>query len=131
VSASDWERILREGFDAFNEGDWEAVLEHASEDVEVRRIETSPDSMDVVRGREQVRAFLRPDAFADQHIEVLAMEHGADAVYVRMRFTARGAGSGLPVDIDAHNVYRFAGDRLTSIELYGDQAQARAAAGLG
>jgi ketosteroid isomerase-like protein len=130
MAGIDWERRLRDGFEAYNRGDWEAVLTYASDDVELQRAHTSPDSREVLRGREQVLAFFRPDVFEDQRIDVLDLEVAPDAAYVRMRFTARGAGSGLPAEIESYNVYRIANGLLTRVEIYADEQEARAAAGL-
>ena len=125
-----WEQRIREGIEAYNRGDWDAVLIDASDDVELKRADISPDARDVVRGRERVLEYFRPDVFTDQHIDPLQIVVGDDAVYVRMRFSARGAGSGIPVEIESHAVYRIADDRLIRLEIYGEEPEARAAAGL-
>jgi ketosteroid isomerase-like protein len=128
--AVDWERTLRDGIAAYNRGEYEQVLANASEDVELRRADNSPDSREVLRGREQVLAWFHPDVFEDQRIELLEFELGDDALFTRVRFTARGSGSGLPVEIESYTVYRISGDQFTRLEIYVDADEARAAAGL-
>jgi ketosteroid isomerase-like protein len=126
----DWERRLRDAIAAFNRGEYDAVLGLASDDIELQRASASPDSREVVRGREQVVEYLRPNIFSDQRIEILNLEIGDDTALVRTRFSARGSGSGIPVDVESWTVYRVEGEALTRIEIYNDEAEARAAAGL-
>ncbi|MGH2952519.1 MAG: nuclear transport factor 2 family protein [Solirubrobacterales bacterium] len=126
----DWERRLREGIEAYNRGDWEAVLTDASDDIELQRADISPEARDIVRGRERVLEYFRPEVFEDQRIDLREIEIGDGAVYMSMRFSARGAGSGIPVEIDSYAVYRIADDLLTRLEIYADEPEARAAAGL-
>jgi ketosteroid isomerase-like protein len=131
MSEIDWEQRIREGIEAYNRGDWEAVLADASEDIELKRADISPEARDVVRGRERVLDYFRPDVFQDQRIEIREIEIGEDAVYVRMNFSARGAGSGIPMELESHTVYRIVDDLLVRLEIYADAPDARAAAGLG
>jgi ketosteroid isomerase-like protein len=126
----DWETRLRAAIDAYNRGDYEAVMDLASEDIELQRAGNAPESREVVRGREAVLEFFRPEVFEDQRIELGELEVGSDAIVAAQSFTARGRGSGLPIDIDSWVVYRIGGDVLTRIEVYNDEAEARAAARL-
>ena len=50
------------------------------------------------------------------------------ALIGHMRFTARGAGSGLPAEIESWSVYRIAGRRFNRLEIYATEEDARRAA---
>ena len=63
---TDQPRPDREGIEAFNRGDWEAIVGALTEDVEWKRVEGLPDGGGVLRGRDAVRRFLEPDVFAAQ-----------------------------------------------------------------
>ena len=128
--AGDWEARLRKAIEAYNRGDYEAVVDLGSDDVELQRASRAPESREVVRGREQVLEFFRPQVFDDQRLELGEVEVGPDAILAQTTFTARGRGSGIPVEIESWNVYRVRGDALSRIEIYNDAVEARAAAGL-
>jgi ketosteroid isomerase-like protein len=53
---------LRQGYDAFNRGDYEAATEWVHPDV----VYVSPGSISEVRGAEALRAWMEPDAFEGQ-----------------------------------------------------------------
>ena len=112
--------------DAYNRGDFEGALAYASERVELKRIETSPDGRDVVRGRDAVIEFFRPDVFVDQRSELVELiRAGEDAIVTQIRFTARGSGSGVQVPaLDSFIVWRIEGDEITRIEFYNESEAA-------
>jgi ketosteroid isomerase-like protein len=126
----DWEERLRDGLAAYNRGDYEQVLAYASDDVELKRTDDSPDSMEILHGRAAVLGWFQPDAFTDQHLELLKLDTGVDSVVGHLRFTARGAGSGMPVEIESFVVYRLDGGLVRRLEVYNEEPAARAAAGL-
>jgi ketosteroid isomerase-like protein len=130
MPAIDWEARIREAMEAYNRGDYEAALTHASDDVELRRIEISPDSRDPIRGREQVLKFFRPDLFVDQRSELIELiEAGENAIVTRIRFSARGAGSGLEVPpLESFILWRIEGGVITRIEFHTVLADALRAA---
>jgi ketosteroid isomerase-like protein len=132
MAGIDWEARISEAIDAFNRGDYETALTHASDDVELRRIDTSPDSRDIVRGRERVVEFFRPDVFVDQRGELVEfVPAGEGTTITRIRFSARGAGSGLELPpLDSFVVWRIDGDAIARIEFYTELEAARRAAGL-
>lgn len=130
MSELDWEQLLRDGLDAYNRGEWDAVLPYAALDIELQRAPTSPEAGTLVRGREQVVEFFRPDALSEQQLDMLEFHEGAGAFLAKMRFSAKGAGSGLPVELIAFIVYRVEGERVTRIEIYNEEADGRRAAGV-
>ena len=123
-----WEQRFRDGVEAFNRGDYEGLLDLATHDAELQRAPDSPNSREVIRGREALVEFFRPDAFEDQRSELVELEFGNEAVLARILFRARGAGSGIPVEIESFVVFRIAGDRFTRMEIYPEHDEARAAA---
>jgi ketosteroid isomerase-like protein len=130
VAEIDWKRELQEGAEAYNRGDWEGVLTRAAEDIVLQRAPSAPEGRALVEGREAVLEFFRPNVLNEQRLELLEFTQGDDVFLARMKFSARGAGSDLPVALNAFLVYRIEGDLLTRIEIHNDEAPARAAAGL-
>ena len=120
---------LRRIYDAFNRGDFEAVVQMVHPDAElVRGGGQSP-----VRGVAALRAWMEPDAFEEQRIEPLDFTVNGDKVFVRQRTTARGAGSGIELDVNTYAVWTLDGDDLvTRVEGYlaHEEAGALEAAGL-
>jgi ketosteroid isomerase-like protein len=131
MAATDWEQRLRDAIAAFNAGDFEAVLDAAADDVEYQRGARAPDAREIIRGKETLTEFFRPDVLEDQRFEILDLEVGSDSAIARMIFSARGAASGLEVDNESWVVYRMADDLVSRIEVYETEDEAREAAGLG
>ena len=121
---------IRRGIDAFNAGDHEALLALLSEDVEWKRVDGLPDAEGWIHGREAVREFLRPDVFAAGRIEVLEMVEADDVVLVHGRFHARGAASGIELDVENYAVYRVEGEVAVRIENWRHREDAERSSGL-
>jgi ketosteroid isomerase-like protein len=126
----DWEQRLRKAIAEFNAGNFEAVLEAATEDIEYQRGANAPDAHEVIRGKETLTEFFRPDVLEDQRFEILDLEVGADSAVARMVFSARGAASGLAMDTESWVVYRIADGLVNRIEVYETSDEAYASAGL-
>jgi hypothetical protein len=125
VSARDEEIIarLRGAHEAFNRGDFEAATEIAHPEIEVVRLAGQP----VLRGVDALRAWMQPDAFEDQQMEASEFTVMGNKVLVRQRSTARGAGSGIEVDVDFWTVWTMNDDGLvTRLALYLDEEKADA-----
>jgi ketosteroid isomerase-like protein len=121
---------VRAGVDAFNRGDVEAMVSMCTADVEIKRIDGSPDAGHAVRGREATAEWLKPVVFADQHLEVLEIVEGVDVAAARAIFTATGRGSGVEINLEAYIVYRMDGDLVRRIENWRRREDAERAAGL-
>jgi ketosteroid isomerase-like protein len=87
--------VLRRLHDACNRGDFEAALQLAHPDVELVRA----GGQSSVKGVAALREWLVPDAFEEQRLEPLDFRVNGDKVLVREHATARGAGSGIEVDV--------------------------------
>ena len=120
---------LRRAYEAFNRGDFDAAIEIAHPDVEF----FLPGGQSPLRGADALRAWMEPDAMLDQRIEPLEFRINGNRVLVRQHTTARGAGSGIELDLDNWAVWTMSGDglarRLQSF-LAHEEAEALEAAGL-
>ena len=130
MSEIDWEQLLRDGAEAYNAGNWEGVLTQAAEDIVLQRAATSPEGRALVEGKDAVLDFFRPNALHEQQLQLLEFRPGDEVFMAKMKFSARGAGSDLPVSLIAFLVYFVKDDLLTRIEIHNDEAPAIAAAGL-
>jgi ketosteroid isomerase-like protein len=93
-------RRVRAGHAAFNRGDFDGAIEFTHPDVEYIPAAGQPP----IRGRDQLRAWMEPSAFDRQVIEPLEITVVGNKVLVRVHTEARGAGSGIEVEIDSWTV---------------------------
>ena len=117
MAISDEQRIERVNqlFARLNAGDYDAAVELASPEVVLRRAGGAGE----VRGIEALREWMEPDAFESQVSEALGVETHGERVLARVRSRARGAGSGIEIDIAAWIVYAFDDQGLfTRVEIY-------------
>jgi hypothetical protein len=75
---------------------------------------------------------MEPDAFEEQRVEPLAFEVSGNRVLIHQRTTARGAGSGIELDIETWAVFTFDDGLIVRGEYFAldQEAEARQAAGL-
>jgi ketosteroid isomerase-like protein len=122
---------IRKGIEAFNRGDWEAIVGALTEDVEWKRVDGLPDGGGVLHGREAVRQFLQPEVFAAVEFEVLEVVEGDDVIMVHGVFRATGAASGIVLDIEAYTVYKLTDEGLAwRVENWNEADKAERSAGL-
>src|SRR6188508_3467202 len=120
---------LRRSHEAFNRDDFDAAVESAHPEIEF----FPPGGQASLRGAEALRAWMEPDAFEEQRIEPLDFRVEGNKVLVRQRIQARGAGSGINLDLENWTVWTFDGDLLvTRAETYlpHEESEALEAAGL-
>jgi hypothetical protein len=123
------EARLRAGYDAYNRADYDEAITFYQPDVELHR----PGAMTPIVGRDALRAWMEPDAFAEQTIEPLAIEGAGRRRLVRQRTWGRAAGSGIEIDNETWAVVTFGEDDLVArVEIFQlhEEEAARAAAGL-
>jgi ketosteroid isomerase-like protein len=121
--------LLRSVYEAFNRGDFEAVVQAVHPDIEFIRVGGLPP----VRGAAAAREWMEPDALEDQRFEPLDFTVNGNKVLVHQRVTGRGAGSGIEMDFTTFAVFTLDDDGLvTRVEgfLPHQQAEALEAAGL-
>jgi ketosteroid isomerase-like protein len=106
---------LRQGYDAFNRGDYEAATEWVHPDV----VFISPTGLTELRGAEAFRAFMEPDAFESQVSEPGDVEIVGNKALIHQYTRARGAGSGIEMEVETWAVWSFDEDgRVTRMETY-------------
>ena len=102
-------------FARMNAEDYDAAIELAHPDVVLIRAGGAGE----VRGIEALREWMEPDAFESQVTEHLGFEVHGERVLSRVRSQARGAGSGIEIDIDAWIIYSFDDEgRMTRVEIF-------------
>ena len=92
---------LRRLHDAFNRGDFEAVVQMAHPDIEIVR--TGGQSS--IKGVAALREWMEPDAIEEPRVEPLDFRVKGDKVLVRAHVTGRGAGSGIEMDFVIYIVW--------------------------
>jgi ketosteroid isomerase-like protein len=120
---------LRAAYEAFNRGDFDAAVALARPDVQFAR----PGLEAPLTGAAAVREWMEPDAFEEQRIEPLRLEANRNRVLVRQRSHARGAESGIELDIETWAVFTFDDDGLiarTDVFPIDQEGEAREVAGL-
>ena len=117
---------LRRQYEALNSSDFDRAIELADPEVVLVRTGGLPE----LRGAEAVRAWMEPDAFESQATEMLSFETADHRVLTRQITKARGAGSGIEMEIESLIVWTFNDDgRVTRVEVFlmGDEEEARRA----
>ena len=120
---------LRRIYEAFNRGDFDAAIALMHPEVEY----VPPGGQSSLRGAEAVRAWMEPDAFEENQVEPLEFSIHDNKVLVRQHAKARGAGSGIELDLEIWGVWTLNDDGLaTRLEVYlpHQEAEALEAAGL-
>ncbi len=120
---------LRRGYEAFSRGDFDAAIELADPEIEF----VPPGGQRPLRGAKAFRAWMEPDALVEQRIEPVEFRINGNRVLVRQHTTARGAGSGIELDLDNWAVWTLNEDGFaTRVEsfLIHEESEALEAAGL-
>jgi len=124
VSAENVE-IARQGYEAFNRGDIDALLDLCAADIEWHDrgiFDTQP-----VLGKDALRAFfeLVMDPWDDVRREPEEMiDLGGDQVLAMIRMTAHGKGSGIEVDVRLADVATIRDEKLAHWIGYPGRGQA-------
>jgi ketosteroid isomerase-like protein len=106
---------LRSGYDAFNRGDYDAAAQWLHPDVAY----AGPGGISEVTGAGALRAWMEPDAFEGQVSEVLGLEIDGNRALIRQHTRARGAGSGIEMEVGSWAVWTFDDEgKVTRIETY-------------
>lgn len=124
------EEQLRNGYAALSRGDLDVWLKGFAEDAELHELAEAPDTQ-VYRGRDEIRTW----ATRNQELvedwdwvpeEFIALDNGR--VLVRVRFRARGRGSGILVEQAVFHLVDFDGEAVAAVRGFIDEATARRAA---
>jgi ketosteroid isomerase-like protein len=100
--------LLLTAYEAWNRDDCEAWLELLDPEVEISTSGVFPDFAPAYRGRAEAARFWRRlrEPFEEFRIEVEGVEEEGDCAIAAIRFCARGADSGVEVDMRFSNGIR-------------------------
>jgi ketosteroid isomerase-like protein len=121
--------LMRRGFEAYNAGDYEAVVALLHADVELHADSELINSGDF-RGHD---GFIRWNADWTEAWEEFRVEprvitsFGGRHILADTHQVARGAGSGVDVEMDVYWVFELADDRVVRMHLYATRERALAA----
>ena len=121
----------RDYIDAYNRRDFDSATEHFDPDVEW--VLPERQSSDSGRGPEEIKAFWRglDETFDELRLEPQEFVDAGDKVATRLRYFARGKGSGLEMESELyHQVVTFRDGRMVRIEYLSTWEEALAAAGV-
>jgi ketosteroid isomerase-like protein len=112
MSDRDQEMInsLRRAYEAFNRGDFDTATERAHPEIEF----LPPGDQAPLRGAEAFRAWMEPDAFESQKLQPREFRVQGNKVLVRQHARARGAGSGIEVELETWVLWTFDDDGLVT-----------------
>ncbi|MDQ6811841.1 MAG: nuclear transport factor 2 family protein [Actinomycetota bacterium] len=131
MSQADIEALLG-GYEAFNRGDTAAWLDRFDQDAELHDLPNAPDTR-VYRGHDGLREWAElvgGEAWAEFRFEPEEVREAGEFVFVSVRITARGRGSGVPTDMRVFHVAEIRGGKVVRLAGYFDRAEALEAAGL-
>jgi ketosteroid isomerase-like protein len=120
---------VRRWFEALSDEDFDDALALLHPNVEL----VPPGGQGPYRGAESVRRWMEPEALRDQVVRPLEIVAADRMVLARQHVTARGAGSGIELDLRSWTVWTFdEAGLVTRVEIYLDheEGKAREAAGL-
>jgi ketosteroid isomerase-like protein len=120
---------LRRVYEAYSRGDFDTAMELAHPDIEL----VPPGGQSPLRGTDAVRQWMEPDALLDQRAELLDSRINGSKVLIRQRNRARGAESGIEIDIETWAVWTLNEDGLAmriEVFLIHEDSAALDAAGL-
>jgi ketosteroid isomerase-like protein len=121
--------LVRRSNEAFSRGDFDSAMEMAHPEIKF----FPPGGQSPLRGAEALRAWMEPDALEGQQLEAREFRINGNKALVRQNTRARGAGSGIELDVDAWVVWTLDDDglvtRLEAFQVH-QEAEAVEAAGL-
>ena len=116
---------LKAGFDAFNQGEFERLLDHWDDDVEVVRL----GGGEPLRGKSAIRDWLVPDAI-DQRGEPIEFRDLGRRVLVTCDWHTHGRASGVDVETRIYMVFTMRSGKVARVEGFANEHEALEAAGL-
>ena len=123
--------IVRRGYDAFNRGDVEGMIEtvdpKARWDLSERVFNPA-----VYEGHDGIRRFVEEidEVWDEFHLEPLEYIDAGDKVVVSHLVRGRGKGSGVDVELPSTNVFTLLNGKAIECRMYREHAEALEAAGL-
>ena len=106
---------LRRAYELFSAEEFDAAVEIADPDVVFAR----PGGQSELTGSDALRAWMEPDAFESQVIAPEDFQVAENRVLVLQHVTARGAGSGIELDIRSWTLWTFNDDgKVTRMQFF-------------
>ena len=125
------EEFVRAGYANFNSGERTPTAEWWHEDAVFVAAREDPDSSAHVGLPAVIGQYGRwVEAYPDLTVEPLEVRAGADRVFAWIRFSGRGAESGLAMDMELAHIWTLRDGKIARIEEYFDRDEGLAAAGL-
>jgi ketosteroid isomerase-like protein len=126
--------VVRQAFHGFNReglGALEQLGEVFDPDVEMRALGRLPDSTEVVRGHDGLKAYFTGLlGMLDMRLEADELIDAGDSVVAVCRMIARGRGSGAELTNRLVFVYGFRGGMICQVDSYRTKTEALEAVGL-
>ncbi len=121
---------LREGYEAFNVGDFELAAERIAPDASVSDRAEVPDAQ-TYSGREQVLAQFQAvsNEFEDYRIDPISIEIEGDYLVAHIRQSGRGRASGVPVEGELFHVWEVHDRAITDMRAFTTRDEALAYVG--
>lgn len=128
---SEHERLIRQGYEAWNQGDWETMERLVTPDFEIDATDRvlNPDRF---VGMEGFRRMARETAevWDSWRVEPVELVERGNTVFVAHRVVARGKGSGIEMVQTYWSVWTLRDGKAVKLALYVDRDRALAGAGL-
>ena len=123
--------IVRGGYEAFDRGDMPSWLSRFDPEMVIHENADFPDSL-IYRGHAGALQWVESvnELWDDARLDPQTFRSGGEFVVVSCRATGRGRGSGIPVDVLVHQVFRLRNSKVVEAWAYNDEAEALEAAGL-
>jgi ketosteroid isomerase-like protein len=124
--------IVKRAFEAFERGDFDAILRACDEDIVITQPPELPGAPPTQHGHSGVlEAFeLWPRQWDDYGIEILQIRDVADRVVVHTRQWGRGKGSGIKLEAPFTFVFTIRSGKIAEWRLFMREEDALEAAGL-
>ena len=119
---------MRRTYEAFSRADFDSAIEMARPEIEF----FPPGGQSSIKRAAALRAWMEPDALEEQRVESREFRVNGKAL-VRQKTRARGAGSGIELDVDSWAVWTLDdGGLVTRLEafLVHEESEVIEAAGL-
>jgi ketosteroid isomerase-like protein len=125
------ERLIRQGYDAWNRGDWETMEQLLAPEFEVDATDRvlNPARYEGIEGFRRF-AFEMAEVWDTWVIEPLELVERAEQMFVEHLVRARGKGSGVEVEQTYWSVWTMRDGKGAKLTLYVDRDRALAGAGL-
>ena len=124
--------LVRQGYEAFAQGDIEAALATLDPDIRVEDHDRSLETPTTYHGRDGFLTLFAAvnEGFSDVRYTPQHVTDGGDWVLVEVRRTGRGSASGAHVDERQFHVWAVVNGHAVRLRVYLDRDQALEAVGL-